>query len=84
MYKQRPRARAVKGERNSVTKTIDREAFEASPTNTPLDTAAYLGIGERAIYDALSRGDLPSIRVGRRWLVPTARLLDMLGKGEAA
>ena len=36
------------------------------------------GMGRSAIYEAVRRGDLPSIRVGTRIFIPTARLLARL------
>jgi excisionase family DNA binding protein len=38
-----------------------------------------LGISRSAGYRAAAAGDLPTIRLGRRLYVPTARLLTMLG-----
>jgi excisionase family DNA binding protein len=40
---------------------------------------AILGLGRSAAYDAARRGEIPSLRVGRRVLVPTARLRALLG-----
>ena len=43
------------------------------------DVAKLLGIGRNSAYDAAKRGDIPTIKVGRRILVPRAalhRLLD--------
>ncbi len=37
------------------------------------------GMGRSAIYEALRRGDLPSIRVGRRRYVPNQALRVALG-----
>lgn len=37
------------------------------------------GMGRSAIYEALSRGDLPSIRIGSRIFIPTQQLLTRLG-----
>lgn len=37
------------------------------------------GMGRSSIYEAIRRGDLPSIRVGSRIFVPTAQLLEQLG-----
>ncbi len=42
------------------------------------EAAAILGIGKSAAYEAVHSGDIPSIRVGRRWLVPRAALDQML------
>lgn len=38
-----------------------------------------LGISRRSAYRAAEHGDLPVLRMGRRMLVPTARLLALLG-----
>lgn len=38
-----------------------------------------LGIGRDAAYAAVERGELPSLRLGRRIVVPVPRLLDLLG-----
>lgn len=43
------------------------------------ELAALLGIGRSAAYVAVRRGELPSIRVGRRVLIPTAQLRSLLG-----
>ena len=47
-----------------------------------------LGLGRSATYDAAERGDIPTIRIGRRILVATAALRQMLGldatRGDAA
>ena len=43
------------------------------------DAARLLGISRGLAYEAARRGELPTIRLGRRLLVPTARLLDLVG-----
>ncbi|MER5623974.1 helix-turn-helix domain-containing protein [Streptosporangium sp. NPDC002544] len=48
-------------------------------TMTVAETALVLGVHRDAAYDAVHRGDLPSIRVGRKILIPTAKLADLLG-----
>jgi excisionase family DNA binding protein len=42
------------------------------------ETARYLRISRALAFAAISRGDLPAVRVGRRLLVPRARLLAWL------
>lgn len=37
-----------------------------------------LGLSRGLMYDALHRGEIPSIRIGRRILVPRAALQHML------
>ena len=51
------------------------------PTLSVEETAAILQISRSTLYDALRTGEIPCIRVGRRVLVPTARLRDLLGLG---
>jgi excisionase family DNA binding protein len=38
-----------------------------------------LGISRGLAYEAARRGELPTIKLGRRLLVPTARLLELVG-----
>jgi excisionase family DNA binding protein len=41
--------------------------------------AELLGISRSAGYRAVASGQIPTIRIGRRLLVPTARLYRLLG-----
>ena len=43
------------------------------------EAARLLGISTRSAYRAVDAGQIPSIRIGRRIRVPTAKLYDMLG-----
>ena len=47
-------------------------------TFTVEETAKRLGIGRNSAYEAVKRGDIPSIRIGRRILVPTKALDNLL------
>lgn len=49
------------------------------PTLSVREAADLLGIGLRQAYEAVHRGEIPAIRVGRRLIVPTSRLLELLG-----
>ncbi len=52
---------------------------EERPTLTVWpETGRAMGLSKAATYDAVARGDIPAIRVGRRLLVPTAALRRML------
>ena len=42
------------------------------------DTGLLLRLSRQATYDAARRGDIPTIRIGRRLLVPTAALARLL------
>lgn len=46
---------------------------------TVAETALLLGVHRDAAYDAIHRGELPAIRVGRAIRIPTAKLADLLG-----
>lgn len=55
-------------------------------TLTVPEAALLLGIGRDAAYRAVGRGEIPSLRVGRRILVPRAaleRLLDITAEATA-
>lgn len=60
----------------------------SSKTLTVAEAAQELGIGRNAAYEAAKSGQLPSIRIGKRILVPRAalqRMLDEAGSpGKAA
>jgi excisionase family DNA binding protein len=43
------------------------------------ETAELLRLSRGATYEGVRSGDIPAVRVGRRWLVPRARLLELLG-----
>ena len=47
-------------------------------TVTVVEAARILGIGRALAYQAAATGDLPTVRVGKRILVPLARLQLML------
>jgi excisionase family DNA binding protein len=49
------------------------------PTMTARQTAQLLGIGLRQTYEAIQRGDIPALRLGRRWVIPSSRLLELIG-----
>jgi excisionase family DNA binding protein len=50
-----------------------------SPTLTIEEAAKALGVGRSAAYEAARRGEIPTISIGRRLVVPTALLARMLG-----
>lgn len=45
---------------------------------TPVETAKLLRIGRGTVYEQIRLGVIPSIRMGRRILVPKAALMKML------
>jgi len=64
-----------------VTVTTCRPAIpsvEDSPTVSVPLAAAALGVSLSAAYGAVRRGDLPTVKIGGRRLVPTAWLRAVL------
>ena len=55
------------------------ELTELPPTISIARAARLLGVSRSAAYRAAASGQLPTLAFGRRLLVPTARLLEMLG-----
>ncbi len=49
-------------------------------TYTVEQVARLIGVSRGSCFEAVRRGEIPSIRIGRRVLVPRARLLAMLGE----
>jgi excisionase family DNA binding protein len=63
----------------SNSATADRKTYDVE------EAGRMLGLGRNATYEAVKAGTIPSIRIGRRLLVPKAALDRMLGiNGEAA
>jgi len=48
-------------------------------TLTVEQAAKVLGIGRSTAYELVHTGDIPSLRLGRRIVVPVARLAALLG-----
>jgi excisionase family DNA binding protein len=49
-------------------------------TLTVPEAAQLLGVSRGTAYEAARAGELPTVRLGRRLLVPRARLLELLGE----
>ena len=49
------------------------------PTLSVERAGRVVGLGRSAAYEAVGRGEIPTIRFGRRVVVPTAALLRLLG-----
>ena len=48
-------------------------------TITVPEAGQVLGIGRAAAYAAADRGEIPTLRLGKRLVVPVPKLLAMLG-----
>lgn len=53
-------------------------------TITVEEAVEILGIGRRAAYEGVRRGQLPGRRIGRRLVVPVPALMAWLGADDAA
>jgi excisionase family DNA binding protein len=58
---------------------MTHEVAELPPTISVEHAAKLLGLSRSAAYRAAATGQLPTISFGRRLLVPTSLLLEMLG-----
>jgi len=68
-------------------RTMENEHETTKPTRrvvTVGEAAAILRISRGAAYEAVKRSEIPSIRIGRRLLVPAAALERMLAGNTAA
>jgi excisionase family DNA binding protein len=48
-------------------------------TTTVVEAAKRLKIGRNQAYEAVRRGEIPAIKIGKRLLVPTGALDRLLG-----
>lgn len=63
---------------------IAAELDELPPTISVERAARLLGLSRSAAYRAAATGQLPTLAFGRRLVVPTFRLIQMLGIPEGA
>jgi len=55
------------------------KGLEERLTITVPEAGRVLGIGRDAAYAAAERGEIPTLRLGRRLVVPVPKLLALLG-----
>jgi excisionase family DNA binding protein len=60
---------------------IDLTTDDAPATITVTQAGRLLGISRGGAYRAATAGELPTIRIGRRLLVPVPALMSLLGAG---
>lgn len=53
------------------------------PTTTPDEIAPTLHMHPSTCRRLLAEGALPGVKVGKAWIIPTAKLADMLEGGDA-
>ncbi len=64
-----------------ATRIAQKSRTEVRRTLTVEQAARELGIGRGLAYEAARRGELPTLRVGRRLLVPVVALDRLLASG---
>jgi len=52
-------------------------------TLTVDEAARCLGIGRNSAYEAIARGEIPAVKIGKRLLVPKAALEKMLSGNDS-
>jgi excisionase family DNA binding protein len=57
--------------------------FRERTTITVEEAGRALSVGRQTIYEAVRTGEVPAVRVGRRWVVPVAPLAKQLGLSSA-
>lgn len=62
--------------------TIDELLAEGRDTCTVEEAGAVLGISRGSAYSAARAGELPTLHLGRRYVVPVRRLAGLLGVEE--
>lgn len=60
--------------------TLD-EARKRLTISVP-EAGELLGVGKDAAYRAAERGEIPTLKIGRRLVVPVAKLLAMVGESD--
>lgn len=61
-----------------MTDTVTVPDPAVKPVMTVDEIAVLLGVSRATAYEAVRKGDIPSIRLGRRIVVPTAPVVKML------
>ena len=67
-----------------VGRSQDSTTEQTPLTLTVMQTAKLLQISRNLAYEAVRTGQIPSIKVSKRILVPRAQLMKLLGEGKVA
>ena len=63
---------------------VEPDASKRATYNLYPEAANILGVGRSAAYEGARKGDIPTIRIGRRLLVPRQALERLLQSAELA
>jgi excisionase family DNA binding protein len=64
------------------TRPVQKMRTEGRATMTVEEAARELGIGRGLAYELARRGEIPTLRLGRRLIVPVAALKRLLATGD--
>ncbi len=64
---------------SSAEQAQPMQSAEIPTTITIQQAGRLIGLSRSAAYRAANRGQIPSMKSGRRWFVPVRPLADMLG-----
>jgi excisionase family DNA binding protein len=67
-------------QRNSKKPAVKARSSKAATVSVD-EAAEMIGIGRTSVYTAIRLGQLPSLRLGKRLLVPRAALEELLSGG---
>jgi excisionase family DNA binding protein len=70
-------SRIVAADGQSVTETTESQT-ETSTYRSVTELAEDIGLSERSTRAALRRGEIPHIRIGRRFILPRAAIAEWL------
>lgn len=65
-------------QKNQVNRKTLTPSSDSSLVLTPAETARLLRIGRATVYEQIRQGAIPSIKMGRKILVPRAALMRRL------
>jgi excisionase family DNA binding protein len=63
---------------------VDLPDPKTTPTISVEEAGRVIGLSKDSAYKAAHAGQIPTLRFGKRMLVPTARLLELLGFQKAS
>ena len=64
---------------NYEAKPLSVEDLGGRPTITVAEYAVLVGVSRDCAYEAIQRGEVPALRIGRRVVIPTVVVLRQLG-----
>lgn len=65
-----------------MTAKLAASNWRSRTTISVEEAASLVGISRSSAYEAARTGELPTLRIGRRFLVPVAKLRTLLGENE--